>query len=65
MREERVLLHDALRKRGALPWPSPGDADGLNAVLTSQTKASVRGSVGAPIREPVQVHLFGARGKED
>jgi predicted Rossmann fold nucleotide-binding protein DprA/Smf involved in DNA uptake len=56
---------DALRKRGALPWPSPGDADELNAVLTSQTKASVRGSVGAPIREPVQVHLFGARGPED
>lgn len=56
---------DALRKRGALPWPNPGDADGLNAVLTSPTKASVPGSVGAPIREPVQVHLFEASDSED
>jgi predicted Rossmann fold nucleotide-binding protein DprA/Smf involved in DNA uptake len=53
---------DALRKKGALPWPNPSDADGLKAVLASPSTAAASGRAGATLHEPVQVHLFGAGG---
>ncbi len=53
---------DALRRKGALPWPSPVDAPGLRAALAPPTKANTDRSVGASLHDPVQVQLFRASG---
>jgi predicted Rossmann fold nucleotide-binding protein DprA/Smf involved in DNA uptake len=34
---------DALRRKGALPWPDPQDAEGLNAVLSASVAKSSKG----------------------
>jgi predicted Rossmann fold nucleotide-binding protein DprA/Smf involved in DNA uptake len=53
---------DALRRKGAQPWPSPVDAAGMKAALAAPTKANTDRSAGASLHHPVQVQLFRASG---
>ncbi len=53
---------EALRAKGAQPWPAPRDAEGLAAALTPQARSS-GGTVAEPSGpEPVQASLFEAGG---
>lgn len=51
---------DALRRKGASPWPNPADAGELRSLLASPPKPSAGAGADASSREPIQAHLFGA-----
>lgn len=53
---------DALRRKGALPWPNPRDGHGLRAILAATSKPSTSWRTTASLHEPVQAQLFRAGG---
>lgn len=56
---------DALRKKGALPWPNPRDSEGLEVALTQPRTPNAGGVPRPSVHDPVQVQMFGAGGPGD
>jgi len=46
---EKSKALDALRKKGALPWPNPGDEDGFEAMLRTERREAPRSPVQADL----------------